>query len=361
MRIALDATYSVDPHPSGIAVYSRELLAGLARRHGRDRFIHCYRLKQRMRATAFDAPNVSSAVLIPPVRTFRADIFHALNQRVDRRYATHVVCTFHDLFVITAEYSSADFRRRFTEQAKTAARHADIVIAVSEFTARQVAELLQFPREQIRVIPHGVHLPPERAPQPRAKMILFLGAIQKRKNLVRLIRAFSALPDCWRLVLAGSPQGFGAAEVLDAVEHSPARDRIDIPGYISEARRAELLSSAAVFAFPSLDEGFGMPVLEAMANGIPVLTSNRSGTAEAAGDAALLVDPFSEDEIAAGLRTIAADAELRNNLAARGRLRAAEFSWDVAVRRTYEVYRELSGDLLRSKSSAPAKTSDPAK
>ncbi len=186
MRIALDATYSIDPQPSGIAVYSRELLSGLARIYSEDDFLHCYRLKQLQKAPQPAFPNVHRRLLLPPLPTFRAGLFHALNQRVDRRQAKKVVSTFHDLFVMTGEYSSPEFRLRFTKQARQAAQNSDYIIAVSQFTANQVSSLLGFDCSRIRVIPHGVHEPSVDEAGAREDMILFVGALQTRKNIGRL-------------------------------------------------------------------------------------------------------------------------------------------------------------------------------
>jgi hypothetical protein len=186
VRIALDATYSVDRHPSGIAVYSREMMQGLTAEHPEDNFLLCYRLKQFRSAPVPVAANVRRRVLVPPLKTFRADLFHALNQRVDKRPARRVVSTFHDLFVMTEEYSSPEFRARFCEQARRAAENSDIIITVSEFTATQVHTLLGLPRERIRVVPHGVRMPSNPAALcTREKLILFVGALQIRKNVTR--------------------------------------------------------------------------------------------------------------------------------------------------------------------------------
>ncbi len=342
MRIALDATYSVDPNPSGIAIYSREILNGLAAEHPEDRFLHCYRPKQFGKPAERSFQNVGRRLLLPPVPTFRADIFHALNQRIDRRPAKAVVCTFHDLFVMTNEYSSATFRKRFIEQAKRAARNSDIIIAVSQFTADQVAELLGFPRAWLRVVPHGVHVPEKVPLTRRGNFILFVGALQVRKNLVRLVEAFERLSGDWHMVLAGAPNGFGADKILERIERSPVRDRIQVKGYVSRLELDSLYARAAIFAFPSLAEGFGIPVLEAMAWGIPVLTSSTSALAEVVGRSAILVNPEDSDAISAGLSALANDAELRDCLAKRGLKRVQQFSWANAVRETYEVYKEVA-------------------
>lgn len=342
MRIALDATYSVDPHPSGIAVYSRELMTGLAERHAGDEFVFAYRWKQFRRAAHFALENVDRRLLLPPIPLFRADIFHALNQRLDTRPARRTVSTFHDLFVMTAEYSSPEFRARFTEQAKRAADHSDRIVAVSEFTAQQVTTLLGFERSRIRVIPHGVRVSAKReAGAARERMILFVGALQARKNIVRLVEAFERLPAEWRLVLAGSKKGYGADKILKRIEESSACERIDVLGYVGGAKIDSLYAQAAVFAFPSLDEGFGIPVLEAMAHGTPVVSSSRSSIQEVADCAAVLVNPEDVDQIANALTRVIGDPVLWEDLSAKGLARAREFSWERAVEATYDLYQEL--------------------
>jgi glycosyltransferase involved in cell wall biosynthesis len=342
VQIALDATYSVDPHPSGIAVYSREILSGLASAYPQDDFLHCYRAKQWKHAPRPALPNVRRRLLLPPLPSFGASLFHALNQRVDRRAARFVVSTFHDLFVMTGDYSSPSFRSRFTEQARAAARNSDFVIAVSSFSAGQVADLLGYDRSRIEVIPHGVHLPLD-VSTGRENIILSVGALQLRKNIVRLVAAFERLPHCWRLVLAGAPTGYGASAILERIAASPARERISVTGYIAASERERLYGRASIFAFPSLDEGFGIPVLEAMAHGTPVVTSNRSALPETAGDAAWLVDPSDTDEIHSALARLAGDPDLRDQLSVKGRARAALFSWEKAVCATRQVYQRLLG------------------
>jgi glycosyltransferase involved in cell wall biosynthesis len=348
VRIALDATYSIDQHPSGIAVYSREILNGLAAAHPGDRFFHCYRPKQFCRAPRPALPNVKARPLLPLLsRAFtRADVFHALNQRVDERLASRVISTFHDLFVMTADYSSPDFRRRFAKQAQLAARNSNRIIAVSQFTANQVHELLGVERSRIRVIAHGVN-PPVVTRRAEEKMILSVGAIQLRKNTARLIEAFEALPCDWRLVLAGSASGYGAGQMLARLQTSRAKERIQIAGYVSAPELEQLYARAAIFAFPSLDEGFGMPVIEAMAHGVPVITSNVSALPEVAGGAALLVDPRSVDEIAGALSLLTASKERRDSLASAGLERAKSFSWPRAVDDTYAVYQELVNEIQK--------------
>lgn len=350
MFVALDATYLVDPHPSGIAIYSRELLDGLALTHPDDRFLHLYRLKQYRRTTRPAFSNVQSRLMIPPLPAtipwLRPDIFHALNQRVDQRLARHVTSTFHDLFVMTGEYSSPEFRRRFTAQARAAAQRSDLVIAVSEFTKDQLVSYLKVEPQRVRVIPHGVHTPDEPPPlDRREKIILCVGALQVRKNITRLVEAFESLPfklrEDWKLVLAGSTAGFGAAEIVRRIERSSAAPQIQLRGYVTESDLSELYRTALIFAFPSLDEGFGIPVLEAMANGLPVLTSNRSALPQVGGDAAVLIDPYDSNSIAQGLSDLMNKHELREKIRLLGMTRAKLFPWSRTIEETYAVYSEL--------------------
>jgi glycosyltransferase involved in cell wall biosynthesis len=343
VRIALDATYSVDARPSGIAIYSRELMAGLAAEGRAHQFLHCYRPKQWKKAPPPLAANVRNRLLLPPLHTFSADLYHALNQRVDKRPAKSVISTFHDLFVMTGDYSSPEFRRRFTEQARNAARQSDLIIAVSEFTARQVEELLGFERARIRVVPHGVHFPVSAPDISREKMILFVGALQRRKNIERLVSAMDYLPADWRLVLAGSPSGFQAGQILEQIASSSRTEQITVTGYVPADELEELYWRASIFAFPSLDEGFGIPVIEAMAHGVPVVTSDRSALAEVAGGAALKVDPEDNCAIVAALLRLVESAQLRIELARAGLTHAAQFSWARSVRETWAVYSELLG------------------
>jgi glycosyltransferase involved in cell wall biosynthesis len=249
------------------------------------------------------------------------------------------VATFHDLFVLSGEYSTEEFRARFAAQARDAAERSDAIIAVSEFTKHAVVSLLGVDASKVRVIHHGVRdLPSYHIP--REKVVLNVGVIQKRKNIARLVEAFETLEPGWRLVLAGS-FGYGSADILARIERSPACDRISVLGYVSHDDLARWYSRAMIFAFPSLDEGFGMPVLEAMAAGTPVITSGRSALPEVAGDAAVLVDPWDTEALGTALRLLAGDEELRRDWAWRGMARARLFSWEQAAKQTWEVYREV--------------------
>jgi glycosyltransferase involved in cell wall biosynthesis len=341
VKIALDATYSIGEDLSGVGVYSRELLLGLAAQHADTDFAWCYRPHRYLASWSTQIPPNCRRRLLQEPRVPRADLFHGLNQRLPKRKLRRAVVTFHDLFVMTGEYSTAEFRARFTAQARDAAARAEAIVCVSGFTASQVREVLNVPPERVFVVHHGIRALALRS-APRERIVLHVGAVQKRKNLARLVEAFEALPDSWRLVLAGS-HGYGAPQILERIAHSPARARIEMPGYVAPDDLGRWYSRAAIFAFPSLDEGFGMPVLEAMSAGVPVLASQGSALPEVAGDAALLVHPADTGALRKSLLELAENEQLRQRLTQRGLARAREFTWDRAAKETWSVYRNLIG------------------
>ena len=344
MNIALDSTYSLDPDLSGVGVYSRHILFGLARFQPEQSFLFCYRPHRFLGSLKEKLPgNVSRALLRNGgIGPWRGELFHALNQRIDAKPCGRTVSTFHDLFVLTDEFSSAEFRRRFAEQARAAAARSDLIVAVSQFTADQVRDLLKVEPARIRVVHHGATIPAATAAGDgeRENTILHVGAIQKRKNIARLVEAFEQMPDGWRLVLAGSA-GYGADEILARIERSTKREAIDRLGYVDAGRLESLYARARIFAFPSLAEGFGMPLIDAMARGVPAMASSQAALREVGGDAALYANAESVDSIADQLRRLIDSVELRNELRRAGLIRSAAFTWDSAVERTWRVYEEL--------------------
>lgn len=341
--MALDATYSIGRNLSGVGVYSRELLHALAGLHPDNRFLWAYRPHRFFKALRQPVPANCSRRLLLEDWVPRCALFHGLNQRLPRARAPRMVVTFHDLFVMTGDYSTPEFRDRFTRQAREAAERADLVLCVSAFTAAQVADLLRVERSRLGVVWHGVH--PVADPQPdsaREPLILHVGAIQTRKNITRLVEAFERMPAAFRLVLAGSA-GFGAGPILERIAASPARERIQVTGYVDDATLRGLYRKAWMLAFPSLDEGFGIPALEAMAHGLPVLASDGSALREVATGCGVLVDPIQVESIADGMARLASDSALRAALVAAGRQRAAEHTWKAAAERTWQYWSHLLG------------------
>lgn len=324
-----------------MGLYSREILMGMSAAHPDVRFDFCYRPHRYLRSRSIPLPpNVRRRLLAEPLGPRSAAVFHGLNQRLPRLPLRRSIATFHDLFVMTGEYSTPEFRVRFAGQARDAAARAGAIIAVSAFTKGQVVSLLGVDPGKVRVVHHGTRKLALPAGATREKIILNVGAVQKRKNVARLVEAFETVDRSWKLVIAGA-RGYGSEEILRRIERSPARDRISVTGYISPAALAACYASAMIFAFPSLDEGFGMPLLEAMTASIPIVTSNRSALPEVAGDAAILVDPESTVALGQALRDLTGNEDLREELSRRGEARARFFTWDKAVRETWDVYQEV--------------------
>lgn len=228
------------------------------------------------------------------------------------------------------------------------------LITISEFSKREISELLKYPLEQISVVPCGPSLTKTAADfelvRKKYKItrpyILYVGTIEPRKNLERMIQAFSMLK-CeegieHQLVLAGG-KGWNNEAIFAAAERSDFRDDICFTGYISEEEKNALYKHAAMLAFPSLYEGFGMPPLEAMAWDCPVLCSDVASLPEVAGDAACLVDPLDTTDIAAGLWKILSDDSFRSNIVRKGHQRLSQFTWETSAAKFIRVCEEVLG------------------
>jgi glycosyltransferase involved in cell wall biosynthesis len=268
------------------------------------------------------------------------------------RLSTPTVVTVHDVLPLRApEYFSKVIRANFRALAPRTIRAADAVLAVSEYCRGEVVELLGVDPGRVHVVPEGVD---ERfRPMPRPDhlaerfgidrpYVLCVGTMEIRKNLPAALRAFAALGSGrseFQLVVTGG-QGWMNAEfgsVLDQL-----RDDIVVTGYVSDDDLVALLSSAACFVYPSFLEGFGLPPLEAMASGTPVVTSNVSSLPEVVGDAAILVDPREPTAIAHGLRRALLDPALREQMRQRGLARAHHYSWERTTQTILRIYRETA-------------------
>ena len=280
-----------------------------------------------------------------------ADAFHAsvLVHRPPSR--TRVTATIHDLtcFLLPELHPAANLRaeRSFAE----ILRRADGLIAVSQSTRNDAVRVLGIPPEKITVIHSGVadaffECTPKDAGMARLKyrlerpFVLFVGTIEPRKNVDLLLDAFAALPAELRagydLVVAG-PVGWKSDATLKRLHGARYL------GYVPEPDLAPLTAAATVFAYPSLYEGFGFPVAQAMAAGVAVVTSNVSSLPEVAGDAALLVDPRSESELRDALQTLLTQPALRAALSAAGRARSERFRWKECAAQSLRFFQETIG------------------
>jgi len=362
--IALDASYTVEPEPSGIAVYSRRLIESLAGLETPHRFLLCYRLSRLARRRNFlrPAPKGGSRESHFAVRLFQepltfwlpwqAELFHSLAQRPPAfRFKREIVTVF-DIFPITGhDYSSAGFRRKFSALLLEAVERATRIITASRYTAEQLLAHTSVSQSKLRIIPLGVDPPSltlspgerllarERLVGEGNQMILSVGVIQTRKNTLNALRALEMLPERYRLILAGG-NGYGSETIHEYIRRQGFGSRVQVRGYVSLGELQALYQSASVLLFPSWEEGFGLPVLEAMANGLPVVASRTASLPEVGGEAVLYIDPHDPQDIAEKVRRAVEDSELRGKLIQQGLERAREFSWRRVAEATLQVYDE---------------------
>ncbi len=364
--IAIDATYAIDPNPSGVAVYSRRLIESLAELNSPYRFLLCYRLSRwrkrnqflKLEGAAGAGPRFENRYVQAGLTLWlprQARLFHSLAQRPPAHRFAREGATIFDLFPIPSrDYSTPEFQKKFAKLLRQAAERSDRVITLSRATADLLVRHCGTPPERIRVIPGGVDLPRRVLSEAERQAVrerlgglgrylaLCVGAIQTRKNTLNAVRALAQLPASYKLVLAGS-EGPGGESVIEFIRREKLDSRVIRLGDVSTAWLPTLYQAANVLLFPSLEEGFGLPVLEAMAAGTPVVTSQTSCLPEVGGDAALYADPFDTTDIADKVRRAVEDDMLRQEMIRRGLERARQFTWRRAAEETLKVYRELVG------------------
>jgi glycosyltransferase involved in cell wall biosynthesis len=251
----------------------------------------------------------------------------------------------HDLIHLRFPGESSVVRRAYYRWVvRPASTRAFRVITGSEFSRRTILDWSGLPADRVAAVGYGVSgifSPEGPRHDPGFPYFLFVGRKEPHKNLPRLTAAFAASRSsrAIRLVFSG-PQD---RRVVELAERHRVRDAVSFTGVLTDRELAACYRGAVALAFPSLYEGFGLPIIEAMACGVPVLTSNVTAMPEVAGDAALLVDPTSTEAIAQALDRLAGDSALRSTLSARGLARASRFSWDAVVRRIRQVLEQAPG------------------
>lgn len=372
MRVALQTDQLGFRAPGGIGTYVRALGTALAARDDVDlRTFHAriegWRDEAWMRGRPIvEVPRgVRSLYPLwdtigrprPPAAVDLADVVHVTNPAgvpgARRTPGKALVVTIHDLaFLRFPEAFPPAWRVLYRLGLRAAARRADVIVVPSEATAAELRAATGVAADRVAVTPLAAAptssaAGPDRGDDRLAgvtfpeRYVLAVGTIEPRKNLVRLIRGYrravagAGLPHA--LVLAG-PSGWRADEVLRELRPGEP-GRIVLVGALGAADLEAAYAGADVVAYPSLHEGFGLPVLEAMARGVPVVASSTSSIPEVAGDAALLVDPRSADLIGDAIAQVLRDPDLATRLAAAGRARAATFTWERTAARTVEAYR----------------------
>lgn len=325
IRTAIDVSPLVQTR-AGTARYLTGLLRELRRRDDVEVKARAFGLGDRLSSLARDA------VWYPLVlgRESSADVLHCPTYRGPLRTRVPLVVTVHDLAVLRHPETFNRWTRAYSPRVvPRVLRAARRVIAVSEFTRRELVELLDVPDERIRVVPNAVEDEFTReGPSADGEYVLAVGTLEPRKNLHRLVEAVRRVDVELRVVGA---RGWRGVEV--------GGNSVRWLGEVSDLELARLYRGALCVAYPSLYEGFGIPVLEAMACGAPVVTTRGTAMEEVADGAAVLVDAHDPAEIAAGIERAAAE---RERLVARGLERAQEFRWDAVAEKTVAVYREAA-------------------
>jgi glycosyltransferase involved in cell wall biosynthesis len=323
-----------------------------------DEFTHWYRLSRRWKR-GHEPPVIEGARR----RWFQeplwplspgADVVHGLDCRVPAWRGVARVATVHDLFaLLPGTFTDERTRERKAAQYREAAERCDRILAVSEVTRRDFLEHLDYPADRVDVVHEGVGEefgPQDEGAVARARTahglerpyLFYVGDLTARKNLVRLVRAWGRSPASADLDLAlAGARAWGASE-LDGLLGDPALSaRVHLLDFVPDAELPLLYAGAEAFLFPSLYEGFGLPVLEAMACGTPVLASTTGSLPEVAGEHAVLVDPADEAAIAEGIDRVLG---LGPDAVARAAEHAAGFTWEACARGTRAVHeRAVSG------------------
>ena len=377
MKIAVNTRYLLRDKMEGFGVYSHEILRRMVAAHPDDDFQFYF-------DRAFDSkfvygPNVHPRVLWPQARhpilyhiwyqmrlrrnlhRERPDVFFSPDSYVPLGMSVSAVITVHDVAPRRfPDHITRSQRRYYLRNMPRFLEQAAHLITVSDFSKREIEHFYEVPGEKITVVHNGVGaqfvpVPDKMQQHMRERYaggkpyFLYVGAIHPRKNVARLINAFDALKSNVQsdiqLVLAGATS-WKAQEVSDAIQKAKHSNEVHQVGYVEAGELPGLIGSALAMCYVSLYEGFGMPVLEAMACGVPVIvsceTSSGAALSEVAGDAALQVDPNATDEIAEAMQRIIEDESLRSNLAQRGLDRAQSFSWDRAAEETYAILSRVA-------------------
>jgi len=390
MKIIIDASPAVNDS-TGIGRYGANLIQTLPKVDSKNHYLYFYnyiRDKNGQKARfikTINYPNVVSKKVLLPGKLKEAiwgqkffdplerlagdyDVFHGLNFLSVTKKARNVIVTIHDLtFLLYPHFITAGYPEYFAIFTKRALQQAKKVITISSATATDINKFFPGYGEKIKIIPLGVEerffMPAKVSEKTHVrvkyqlpdKFILFLGTLEPRKNIENLIQAYyklsASLKDKYRLIIAGK-KGWLYEQIFQKVGDLNLEGNVLFLDYVDDKDLPILYQLASLFAYPSFYEGFGLPVLEAMASGVPVLCSNTSSFPELVGEAALMVEPISFYPIKKGLERILKSKVLQAKFGKAGKERALQFSWGKTARETLKVYKEVNSENNKSQPSA---------
>lgn len=377
MRVCIDISAAMTPRPTGIGRYAHQLACALLALPNAPQLslFHNNRhyhqppvgLESQPRSEAPWSDKPWRAFLLtgltPPYKWSQTihdcDIFHGTDS-ITPRISQPTVITIHDLTTLLfPEHHSRPNRWYQRIALPVMIKRAKTIITDAESTRRDCINRYSLPADKIHTVPIGVDhqrfFPRDRLlAQSKVKQhlgistpyVLSVGTLEPRKNLLRLVEAYSQLDSqAPPLVIAGA-KGWGDHPIAALIEQRNLQNRIHIPGFVPDELLPDLYAGAEMFIYPSIYEGFGLPPLEAMACGAPVITSNCSSLPEVTGDAALLIDPQDVNAITAAMDRLLKDTTLAASLSDQGIKRAALFTWERTAKATLELYKETLADSL---------------
>ncbi len=296
----------------------------------------------------------------PPIELLtgeRFDVVHSAHPMMLPSTNAASVITIHDLyFFLHPEHTQSEIRRDYSTLIRSHAERANTILVPSEYTAQEVKRLLNVPTARISICPHGAPSWPARKNWPNEGHILFLGTLEPRKNVGTLLKSYSSLlkqrRDTPSLVLGGNATP-AATSWLKSLKHRPLLNHAKHIGYVPEHERHALYKNAKLLVLPSFDEGFGLPVLEAMTVGVPVVAANRGALPSLLGDAGLLVDPSDDTELAEAMERMLFDKDLIQKSVSLGHERARQYTWSAAAKASLRAYTQAIDNKKHHQPTSP--------
>ena len=348
-------------HRTGVGVWVCRLIEALADAHGDVLDITAFSSSWKDRFTATLPASVRQVDRRVPVRLLNwlwhrrewpsveflaggtFDVVHSPSPLLIPTNGAASIVTIHDVdFLMHPERADGEIQRDYPPLARAHAHRADAIVVPSLYTRDQVARLFNISPDRVFVCPNGAPAWPIRSPPRPGGHLLFVGSIAPRKNVGRLLQAYDRLrqgyPAAPELVLAGQPAS-DADPFLATLRQPRFAGCVRHEGYVSEERLRTLYADASALVLPSLDEGFGIPALEAMTLGVPLVVARRGALPDLVGDAALLVDPLDVEDLAKAMQAVVTNTELRSRLSHAGPRRARGFTWRASANVLHEAYR----------------------
>ncbi len=354
MRIGINVTYGALKHPTGVGNYIINLVTNLLRLDRNNKYFFYYRFNKVNRENFFQYQQVKNKFFEPRLSFLnifdKLDIFHDPSFKYVNFPFAKIVTTIHDVVIaVDEDFTSSHSKKVNLPKLEKALFKSDKLIAVSEFSKKEIIKYFNVSADKIKVIYSGVDKDRFQNYNENNKLslpdkyFLYVGNIENRKNIKRIVKAFDIFSKKYQdyyLILIGK-NGYNGEEIREFIKNIHNPNIIEIE-YVENKELPVYYKNSIAFLFPSLYEGFGLPILEAFASGTIVITSNNSATVEAGGDAALYVNPYNMDDIILKMeKVVKGGLELRESLLEKARKHLENFSWEKTAINTLALYKSL--------------------